>query len=288
MSRQLYRSHHQILELPAWGIDQGRAVRPHPDRRLRRLPVLERGARGADPALADRGGEPRGQSVDPARVDLANDGKLVHVSGDLKAGAPLADPDFAVSATALRLVRVVEMYQWKEESETETRKNFGGSEETVTTYEYRRGLVGESASIPAASSGRRATSIRRCATAARPIRRATRPLGAFRPGTNVIEMLPANDAAAARSVAGAKAPRPRQGTCARRRWPHLSRRESVRSARRRPAGQLTALRRTARSASSAARRARISPSTRPRPATATLDGAATGRSRRRHVCRGAA
>ena len=53
--------------------------------------------------------------VDPARVDPANDGKLVHLSGDLKPGAPLTDPDFTVSATALRLVRTVEMYQWKEE-----------------------------------------------------------------------------------------------------------------------------------------------------------------------------
>ena len=81
--------------------------------------------------------------VDPARVDPANDGKLVHLSGDLKPGAPLADPDFTVSATALRLVRTVEMYQWKEESKTETRKNVGGSEETVTTYEYVTDLVGD-------------------------------------------------------------------------------------------------------------------------------------------------
>ena len=77
-------------------------------------------------------------SVDPARVDPANDGKLVHLSGDLKPGAPLTDPDFTVTATALRLVRTVEMYQWKEETKTETRKNVGGSEETITTYEYVR------------------------------------------------------------------------------------------------------------------------------------------------------
>ncbi len=76
--------------------------------------------------------------ADPSRVDPANDGKLVHLSGDLKPGAPLTDPDFTVSATALRLARTVEMYQWKEESKSETRKNTGGSEETVTTYEYVR------------------------------------------------------------------------------------------------------------------------------------------------------
>jgi hypothetical protein len=74
--------------------------------------------------------------VDAARVDSGNDGKLVHVSGELKTTAPLSDPDLGVSATAARLVRSVEMYQWKEESHTETHKNIGGSEERTTTYTY--------------------------------------------------------------------------------------------------------------------------------------------------------
>ncbi len=73
-----------------------------------------------------------------ARVDAANEGKLVHVSGDTKVTAPIADPEFGVSLRALKLVRVVEMYQWKEEAKTETRKKVGGSEETTTTYEYVR------------------------------------------------------------------------------------------------------------------------------------------------------
>jgi hypothetical protein len=131
-------------------------------------------------------------SVDTARVDPANDGKLIHVTGDLKAGASLSDPDFTVSATALRLVRTVEMYQWKEESKSETRRNVGGSEETVTTYEYVRtwsetrndssrfkrqeGHVNPQMRYRAASySSRDAT------------------LGAFRPGTNVIDRLPASE-----------------------------------------------------------------------------------------------
>jgi Transmembrane protein 43 len=74
--------------------------------------------------------------ADAARVDPGNDGKLVHLAGDLKTTAPLNDPEFGVSAPAARLVRTVEMYQWKEDSHTETRKNFGGSEEHVTTYTY--------------------------------------------------------------------------------------------------------------------------------------------------------
>jgi hypothetical protein len=74
--------------------------------------------------------------ADAARVDPGNEGKLIHVTGEVKTTAPLSDPEFGVSAPAARLVRTVEMYQWKEESRTETRKNFGGSEEHVTTYSY--------------------------------------------------------------------------------------------------------------------------------------------------------
>jgi hypothetical protein len=130
--------------------------------------------------------------VDPARVDPANDGKLVHLSGDLKPGAPLTDPDFTVSATALRLVRVVEMYQWKEETKTETRKNVGGSEETVTTYEYVRTwsetrfdssrFKRQEGHINPQMQYRGASYSSRDAT-----------LGAFRPGANVIDRLPAGE-----------------------------------------------------------------------------------------------
>src|SRR3954469_18044058 len=60
--------------------------------------------------------------IDPAQVDPANQGKLVHASGDMRAPAPVLDPDFGVSANGLRLVRSVEMFQWKEDKKTETRK----------------------------------------------------------------------------------------------------------------------------------------------------------------------
>jgi len=74
--------------------------------------------------------------VDAGKVEPANDGKLVHVSGDIKTTAPLTDPEFGVSSAAVQLTRTVEMFQWKEESKTETHKNLGGSEEKVTTYTY--------------------------------------------------------------------------------------------------------------------------------------------------------
>jgi hypothetical protein len=72
----------------------------------------------------------------PAKVDPANEGKLIHVSGDLATKVPLTDPDFGVSTPAARLVRVVEAWQWKEDSHSETRKNLGGSEDKITTYTY--------------------------------------------------------------------------------------------------------------------------------------------------------
>lgn len=76
-------------------------------------------------------------------VSLANEGLLVHVTGEMNAATKLSDPDFAVTADAVRLIRDVAMYQWKEESKSETRKNAGGSEETVTTYTYRREWSGK-------------------------------------------------------------------------------------------------------------------------------------------------
>lgn len=82
-------------------------------------------------------------NVAPSPVSPGNEGKLVHVNGDLKAQGRLADPDFAVTSNAVRLLRHVEMYQWKEESKSETRKNVGGSEETVTTYTYKREWSGK-------------------------------------------------------------------------------------------------------------------------------------------------
>jgi hypothetical protein len=76
--------------------------------------------------------------VAPAPIDPSNDGKLIHVSGDAKATAPITDRTFGVSTVALHLVRVAEMYQWQEEKQQETRKSIGGSEQTVTTYTYKK------------------------------------------------------------------------------------------------------------------------------------------------------
>src|SRR5262245_44393614 len=131
--------------------------------------------------------------ADPARVDPANNGRLIHISGDLRPGAVLADPEFTVTAAALRLVRTVEMYQWKEETRTETRRNVGGSEETVTTYEYTR--TWSETRFDSSRFRRPEGHVNpqmRYRSASYPSRDAT--LGAFRPGVNVIERLPADAA----------------------------------------------------------------------------------------------
>lgn len=78
------------------------------------------------------------RSVPTERIDTANNGRLVHVTGMLSTGGPVTDPDFAIRVPAVRLVRHVEMYQWKEETQTETRTKLGGGEERTTTYKYMR------------------------------------------------------------------------------------------------------------------------------------------------------
>src|SRR6266852_9797155 len=71
-------------------------------------------------------------------VDGSKEGKLVHVSGAVKTTAQLADDAFPVRADGVKLLRTVEMYQWKEHESKESRKKLGGGTETVTTYDYKK------------------------------------------------------------------------------------------------------------------------------------------------------
>ena len=73
-----------------------------------------------------------------ATVDQEMEGKLVHMSGKADTKDVLTDDTFGVSATAIRLERNVEMYQWIEESRTSEKKKLGGSVEKVTTYTYKK------------------------------------------------------------------------------------------------------------------------------------------------------
>jgi hypothetical protein len=79
------------------------------------------------------------RSVAADAVDAANEGRLVHLTALATSDETLADPDFGIAAvSALRLERVAETYQWKEESSTQKRKKIGGGEETTTTYRYAK------------------------------------------------------------------------------------------------------------------------------------------------------
>ncbi|MBR5626825.1 MAG: TMEM43 family protein [Thermoguttaceae bacterium] len=83
-------------------------------------------------------GEANAVSVDPDSVNSSNDGKLVYMTGKAETSEILTDDEFAISVNAIQLARTVEMYQWQENSKSETKKKFGGGTETVTTYTYEK------------------------------------------------------------------------------------------------------------------------------------------------------
>jgi hypothetical protein len=72
--------------------------------------------------------------VQADRVVAANEGQLIHFSGLAKPDGPIGNEMFGVSADALKLRRIVEMYQWIEHSEERTVQDLGGGERTETTY----------------------------------------------------------------------------------------------------------------------------------------------------------
>ena len=67
-------------------------------------------------------------------VDPSQEGKLVHVVGEATTQDVLSDGEYGVSATAIRLTREVEMYQWVEHSETHEEKKLGYSNVRVLTH----------------------------------------------------------------------------------------------------------------------------------------------------------
>jgi len=83
-------------------------------------------------------GEGKVVSVSADKVDPANEGKLVHLSGQATTDEELTDPVFGIQANALKIRRSVEMYQWEQSTSSETKKKLGGGTETVTTYSYSK------------------------------------------------------------------------------------------------------------------------------------------------------
>lgn len=72
------------------------------------------------------------------RVDPANEGHLVHLSGRARTSEVLKNGEFGVEEPAIRITWKALIYQWKESGDRKTRKKFGGGEETVTTYHYEQ------------------------------------------------------------------------------------------------------------------------------------------------------
>lgn len=78
-------------------------------------------------------------TVETGSVLPENEGKVVHMTGEVTVEGALKDGKFGVEAPAVKLRRTAEMYQWKESSKSETKKKLGGGEETTTTYSYSKG-----------------------------------------------------------------------------------------------------------------------------------------------------
>ena len=77
-------------------------------------------------------------SVSADSINPNNAGKLVHIAGKADTESILEDFTFGISSNALKLRRIVEMYQWKEASERTKKKKIGGGTETTTTYTYHK------------------------------------------------------------------------------------------------------------------------------------------------------
>ena len=104
-----------IVSIPVLWMNEGRAVKTYK--------ALKEGAGAVI-------------SVEANQIDGGNEGKLIHISGKAETADILTDPQFGVSFTGIGLEREVEMYQWIENTSTETKKKVGGSEEKTTTYTY--------------------------------------------------------------------------------------------------------------------------------------------------------
>ena len=78
--------------------------------------------------------------IEADRVSNANNGKLVHLSGEAVSHTPIRDGDLSLVFNDVILVaRTVEMYQWLEQKDTKTVDEVGGSQRTETTYSYNKG-----------------------------------------------------------------------------------------------------------------------------------------------------
>jgi hypothetical protein len=85
--------------------------------------------------VPEREGMATAISVNTDKLDPQNDGKLIHVTGELTGVENLTDPEFGVAVDALRLRRRVWMYQW-EQGSLQSQSSYGteDSKGNSTTY----------------------------------------------------------------------------------------------------------------------------------------------------------
>ncbi len=79
--------------------------------------------------------------VGTPEIKAENEGKPVFMTGPAATADILTDPVFGISENAIRLEREVEIYQYVEHQQSETKKKMGGGTETVTTYTYEPAWV---------------------------------------------------------------------------------------------------------------------------------------------------
>ena len=77
-------------------------------------------------------------------MDMQNEGKLIHATGNAVTQAVLTDDMFpGISKNAMKLARTVEYYQWVENESTREEKQLGGSVKKTTTYTYEKDWVSD-------------------------------------------------------------------------------------------------------------------------------------------------
>ena len=71
-------------------------------------------------------------------IDNNLDWNLIYINWKATTDEILTDDIFFVSDTSIKLIRKVEMFQWKENTKTEKKDNMWWSETTTTTYTYEK------------------------------------------------------------------------------------------------------------------------------------------------------
>lgn len=77
-------------------------------------------------------------SVPNSPIEPQNDLKVIYLNGLATTKDILRDTQLGIEENAIGLHRIVEMYQWKQNEQTRTESQMGGSEKQITTYSYSK------------------------------------------------------------------------------------------------------------------------------------------------------